>query len=1306
MATVTFSQTGLSPSASGTVLVVDGNSYSYSQLPISFTWEEGTYHTFSWSSPVSGGSGTQFVWSSTSGLSSSQSGTLFITGPGSVTASYTTQYYLTMNAQYGLSVSPNSGWYNAGTQITISATGSSGSEFYSWSGTGSGSYSGTNNPATITMNGPITETANAQYYLTMTAGAGLTVTPSSGWYQSGSQVVITATGSGNTQTQYLFVSWSGSGSGSYSGTNNPATITMNGPISETANSQTQYYVTVNANPSVGGSTSPASGWYNAGTQITFSETPNSGSGYEYVFTGWSGTYSSSSPSFTETVNQPITETANYNEYYYLTMNAQYGLTTSPASGWYLSGSQVTISATGSSGSEFYSWSGTGSGSYTGSNNPATITMNGPISETANAQYYLNVYVNSGSGSVSGSGWYPAGSVATASETPATGYHFVDWTNGATGSTYSFTMNSPNSIGANFGINTYTITFQSSPVEGAPVTVNGNSETTPYSIVVDYGTTVTYSYGSSFSGGSGIQYVNPFPSSGSFTVTSSTTVMADYTTQYYLTMSANSGGSVSPGSGWYNSGTQVSISASPNTGYHFVSWTGSGSGSYSGSNNPVTITMNSPISEIASFEINTYTVTFQSSPVEGAPVTVNGNSETTPYSVVMDYGTTVTYSYGSSFSGGSGIQYVNPFPSSGSFTVTSSTTITADYTTQYYLTMSAQYGLSVSPSSGWYNAGTQITISATGSSGSEFYSWSGTGSGSYSGTNNPSTVTMNGPITETANAQYYLNVYVNSGSGSVSGSGWYPAGSVATASETPATGYHFVDWTNGATGSTYSFTMNGPNSIGANFEINTYTITFQSSPVEGAPVTVNGNSETTPYSIVVDYGTTISYSYDSPFSGGSGVRYVNPSPSSGSFTVTSSTTITASYITQYYFDVYVNSGSGSVSGSGWYNSGSLATAGETPATGYHFVDWTDGVTSSTDTYVMNSPNSVGANFGINSYAVTFQSSPVEGAPVTVDGNSETTPYTIIVNYGTTVSYSYGSPISAGSGMQYANPSPSSGSITVTSSTTITADYTTQYYLTMVANPSSEGSVSPSSGWYNAGSQVTISADAYYSYYFSSWTGSGSGSYTGTSNPATVTMNEPITETANFAQEAEVGYNSQDYGTGAMVSSTAYFSGPSGSFQIYYPGGGTAWAWVPPGTYTISYSTDNYGTSVYSAPSSITVYGGSTTVTATYYTPTSISVHISIDTEDPNLLTISGVLTAADGSGQGLGGQTVTINYIVYQNGNKVGSGTIQTVTSSGGTISAGTYFTQIGNTGGAKVSVTFDNSAGYLGSSNSASYGET
>ncbi|MEM4098981.1 MAG: hypothetical protein QXW57_04455, partial [Candidatus Micrarchaeaceae archaeon] len=737
-------------------------------------------------------------------------------------------------------------------------------------------------------------------------------------------------------------------------------------ITEVANYGERFYVTVNANPSVGGSTSPASGWYNAGTQITFSETPNSGSGYEYVFTGWSGTYSSSSPSFTETVNQPITETANYNEYYYLTMNAQYGLTTSPASGWYLSGSQVTISATGSSGSEFYSWSGTGSGSYSGSNNPVTITMNGPISETANAQYYLNVYVNSGSGSVSGSGWYTAGSVATASETPATGYHFVDWTNGATDSTYSFTMNGPNSIGANFEINTYTVTFQSSPVEGAPVTVNGNGETTPYSIVVDYGTTVTYSYGSPFSGGSGIQYVNPSPSSGSFTVTSTTTITASYTTQYYLTMVANpsSEGSVSPGSGWYNSGTQVSISASPNTGYHFVSWSGSGSGSYSGSNNPVTITMNSPISETANFAPNTYTVIFQSSPVEGAPVTVDGNSETTPYNISVIYGATVSYSYGNPFNGGSGVRYVNPSPASGSFTVTSSTTVTADYTTQYYLTMNAQPGLSVSPSSGWYNAGTQVSISATGSTGSALYSWVGTGNGSYTGTNNPATITMNSPISEIADVQYYLTMATNPSAGGIvsPSSGWYVMGAVVSIQATPNSGYVFNSWSGSGSGSysgtnnPTSITMNNPISETADFTP-TYTITFSqtglSSSASGTVLTVDGNSygySQLPVSFTWVEGSQHSFAWSSPVSGGSGTQFVWQSTSglsssqSATITITGPGSITGNYGTQYYVSVSASpSSEGTVSpSSGWYNAGTQITFSETPNSGpgyqYAFDGW--------------------------------------------------------------------------------------------------------------------------------------------------------------------------------------------------------------------------------------------------------------------------------------------------------------------------------------------------------------------------------
>jgi WD40 repeat protein/tRNA A-37 threonylcarbamoyl transferase component Bud32/DNA-directed RNA polymerase subunit RPC12/RpoP len=74
------------------------------------------------------------------------------------------------------------------------------------------------------------------------------------------------------------------------------------------------------------------------------------------------------------------------------------------------------------------------------------------------------------------------------------------------------------------------------------------------------------------------------------------------------------------------------------------------------------------------------------------------------------------------------------------------------------------------------------------------------------------------------------------------------------------------------------------------------------------------------------------------------------------------------------------------------------------------------------------------------------------------------------------------------------------------------YQHQYYLTMQV-PSS-GSITPDSGWQNAGLSLQIAATANQSYIFRNWLGSGSGSYTGTNNPATLVMNSPITETANF------------------------------------------------------------------------------------------------------------------------------------------------------------------------------------------------
>jgi hypothetical protein len=69
------------------------------------------------------------------------------------------------------------------------------------------------------------------------------------------------------------------------------------------------------------------------------------------------------------------------------------------------------------------------------------------------------------------------------------------------------------------------------------------------------------------------------------------------------MNTDSGGQVQPASGWHNAGQVVTVKAKADHGFHFVSWTGTGLGSYTGSDNPASFTMLAPITEEASFTHN-------------------------------------------------------------------------------------------------------------------------------------------------------------------------------------------------------------------------------------------------------------------------------------------------------------------------------------------------------------------------------------------------------------------------------------------------------------------------------------------------------------------------------------------------------------------------------------------------------------------------------------------------------------------------------------------------------------------------------
>jgi hypothetical protein len=161
-ATVTFSADGLESDALGKVLMVDRSSYGYNDLPVSFNWDVGSSHSFTWFDEISAGTGKRYMWVSTSGMSTSRSGTINVqSGGGSVSATYKTQYTLIIgiSPSEGGSTNPPAGtyWYDDGSTINISAIANTNYEFAKWQLDGT-DYS-TNNPATITMNMPHTLTA-------------------------------------------------------------------------------------------------------------------------------------------------------------------------------------------------------------------------------------------------------------------------------------------------------------------------------------------------------------------------------------------------------------------------------------------------------------------------------------------------------------------------------------------------------------------------------------------------------------------------------------------------------------------------------------------------------------------------------------------------------------------------------------------------------------------------------------------------------------------------------------------------------------------------------------------------------------------------------------------------------------------------------------------------------------------------------------------------------------------------------------------------------------------------------------------
>ena len=190
--------------------------------------------------------------------------------------------------------------------------------------------------------------------------------------------------------------------------------------------------------------------------------------------------------------------------------------------------------------------------------------------------------------------------------------------------------------------------------------------------------------------------------------------ASYTRPYTLSVSAGTGGSVSSG-GSYLPGSSPTITAYPNSGYVFSSWSGSTSCSGSSSH---TIYMDGTKSCVANFVVSNYTLTLA---VSGLGSYTNCASENGTCSV----GSITNVRYGAY----SSWYYKNSV--SGSIACTNSN-FGGDPLPNYV--KSCQYQAAVNASGGGtYSSGSSVTINASPSG--DFVSWSGStgcsGSASHS-----------------------------------------------------------------------------------------------------------------------------------------------------------------------------------------------------------------------------------------------------------------------------------------------------------------------------------------------------------------------------------------------------------------------------------------------------------------------------------------------------------------------------------------------------------------------------------------------
>ncbi|MBQ8722232.1 MAG: leucine-rich repeat protein [Paludibacteraceae bacterium] len=264
----------------------------------------------------------------------------------------------------------------------------------------------------------------------------------------------------------------------------------------------------------------------------------------------------------------------------LVNNTEWGTVT--GSGYYIEKDNVNLTATPKAGCHFVKWSDGNT------ENPRSFVVT--QDSTFTAEFAINRYTitvsESENGIVTGMGEYNHGDTITLTATPNEHYYFAQWSDGNTENPRNIVVEDNIYLGVIFELNQYEISVVAQDSIMGQVYGSGT---------YDYGTEVTIeaiaNEGYHFVKWSDGNTENPR----TIVVTEDVELMAEFAiNQYEVEVKSDENG-YATGSGTYDYGTEVTIEAIANEGYHFVEW------SDGNSENPRTIVVTEDVELMAEFE---------------------------------------------------------------------------------------------------------------------------------------------------------------------------------------------------------------------------------------------------------------------------------------------------------------------------------------------------------------------------------------------------------------------------------------------------------------------------------------------------------------------------------------------------------------------------------------------------------------------------------------------------------------------------------------------------------------------------------